>query len=76
MKAAENGSGFDGSNNQNSPVDRAVLVQSPMGPHDIVVTRILAKHPAQVSLSEHDQVVDAFPADRADQSLSVSVLPW
>jgi hypothetical protein len=76
MKAAENGSGFDGSNTWNSPVDRAVLVPSPMGPHAIVINRILAKHPAQVSLSEHDQVVDAFPADRADQSLSVSVLPW
>jgi hypothetical protein len=30
--------------------------------------------PAQMSLSEHDQVVDAFPSDRADESLCVPVL--
>ena len=29
-----------------------------------------------MSLSEHDQVVDTFPSDRADQSLCVPVLPW
>ena len=36
---------------------------------------ILAKDPAQVCLTEHDQVVDAFSSDRADQSLRVTVLP-
>jgi len=55
---------------------RTVLVQSPMGPHAIVVGGILAKDPAQVSLSEHNQVVEAFPPDRADQSLRIPVLPW
>jgi hypothetical protein len=34
------------------------------------------KDRAQMSLSEHDQVVDTFPSDRADQSLCVPVLPW
>jgi len=29
-----------------------------------------------VSLSKHDQEVDAFPSDRADQSLRVPILPW
>jgi hypothetical protein len=30
---------------------------------------------AQVLLAYHDNMVEAFPADRADQSLHVSVLP-
>ena len=30
----------------------------------------------QVSLSEHDQVVDALPSDRADQPFRKAVLPW
>jgi hypothetical protein len=47
-----------------------------MGPQAIVVGGILAKDPAQMSLSEHHQVVDTFPSDRADESLCVPVLPW
>jgi hypothetical protein len=42
-----------------------------MGPQAIIVGGILAKDPAQMSLSEHDQVVDTFPSDHADQSSSV-----
>ena len=35
----------------------------------------LAKDPAQMGLTEHDQVVETFPSDRADQSLRVPILP-
>jgi hypothetical protein len=42
-----------------------------MGPQAIIVGGILAKDPAQMSLSEHDQVVDTLPSDRAGQSSSV-----
>jgi len=42
-------------------MDGSILVQTPMGPHAIVECDILAKDPAQGSLSEHDQVVEAFP---------------
>jgi len=76
MKAAENKSGRDCSKALYSPMDKTVLVQGPMGPHAIVIGGILAKDPAQVSLSDHDQVVEAFPPDRADQSLHIPVLPW
>ena len=57
-------------------MDGGILVQSAMGPQAIIVGGIRAKDPAQMSLSEHDQVVDTFPSDRADQSLCVPVLPW
>jgi hypothetical protein len=76
MKAAENGSGCDCADALNSPMDGSILVQSPMGPYAVIVCGVLVKDPAQVSFSEHDQVVDAFPPDRADQSLRVPILPW
>ena len=30
----------------------------------------------KMPLAEHDNVVKAFPSDRADESFSKSVLPW
>jgi hypothetical protein len=57
-------------------MDWGILVQCAMGPQTIVISGILANDPAQMSLSEHDQVVDTLPSDRADQSLGVAVLPW
>jgi hypothetical protein len=51
----------------NRPMDGSILVQSAMGP----IAGMLAKEPAQVCLTEHDQVVHAFPPDPGDQSLRV-----
>jgi hypothetical protein len=76
MKTPEHGSGCDGAGPLNGAMNRTILVQSPMGAHAIVIGRILTKDPAQVSFAEHNQVVDAFPSDRADQSLRVPILPW
>jgi hypothetical protein len=47
-----------------------------MSPRAIVVVGIGAQHAAQMHLAEDDQVVQAFPPYRADQSLDVPVLPW
>ena len=33
------------------------------------------QHMSQVMLAEHNHMVEAFPADRADQALSIAVLP-
>jgi hypothetical protein len=33
------------------------------------------KNPAQIGLAEDDDVIEAFPADRADQSLRMPILP-
>jgi hypothetical protein len=56
-------------------MDWGVLAQSAVRPRFIIVGGTLAKDPAQVSLSEHDHVVNTFPSDRADQSLRIPVLP-
>ncbi len=54
---------------------RSVLVQRSMSPQLIVVRAICAQDAAQVRFTEHDGVVEAFPADRAYESFNVSILP-
>ena len=55
-------------------MDWGVLAQRAMCPRIIVVDGIATKRPAQMAFPEHDQVVDAFPSDRADQPLRLPIL--
>ena len=61
------------------PLDRtriwAVLLEREMGSCSVIVVNVRRKHPAQVALVEDDQVVQAFPPDRADDSFDVCILP-
>src|SRR5215475_1182824 len=41
----------------------------------VVVVDIARQHMPQMSLANHHDVVEAFSADRADQSFRISVLP-
>ena len=41
----------------------------------VVVAGVAGKDPAQMGLAEDDDVIEAFPTDRADQSLRMPVLP-
>jgi hypothetical protein len=66
MKPAENGSGCNGADALDRPMDGSIKAQCAMGPRIIVVDGIRAENPAQMAFPEHDQVVDAFPSDRAD----------
>jgi SAM domain (Sterile alpha motif) len=75
MKAAENRSRCNGAEPLNRPMNGSVLAQSPMSPRFIIVGGKLVKDPAQMGLTEHNQVVETFPSDRADQSLRVPILP-
>ena len=59
----------------NGSAARGVLVQREMGPEFVVVDRIRAEHLAQVRFAEHDEVIQSFPANRADQPLDMSILP-
>ena len=54
---------------------RRILPQGQMRPEFVVVAGVAGKDPAQMSLAEDDDVIKAFPADRADQSLRMPVLP-
>jgi polyisoprenoid-binding protein YceI len=41
----------------------------------VVISEVLAKNAAKVSLAKHDGVVETFPANRANEPLDVTVLP-
>jgi hypothetical protein len=42
----------------------------------IVIQHVRQEYVAQVSLAEDDDIIKAFPSDRADQPFSMSILPW
>ena len=42
----------------------------------VVVERIRLERPAQVGLTEHDNVIEAFSTNGADEPFNVTVLPW
>src|ERR1700733_14103025 len=56
-------------------MERGVLVQRSMGPRHIIIGGISAWDRGQVRFAKHDHVVETFAADRADESLNVSILP-
>ena len=54
---------------------RRVSGEGEVAPGVMVIPQIRPKDPAQVLLVEHDDVVEALPADRADHTLGVRILP-
>ena len=75
VKATEDRLPFDGAAVLNRAMEWGILVQGTMSPRFIIIGGICAQDPAQVRFTECDHVVQAFPADRANESLNVSVLP-
>jgi len=61
------------------PLDRSmarrIFVQEQMRSETVVTAGVGREGPAQLGLAEDDDVIEAFPADRADQSLHMPVLP-
>jgi hypothetical protein len=45
---------------------RGILVQAQMGPTPMIIGKIGLEQPVQVSLVEHNDVIQAFAADRTD----------
>ena len=58
-----------------TPEARRIFVQRQMGSDLVVVGGVSFEDPPQVPLAEHDDVVQALVADRADRALDVSVVP-
>ena len=54
---------------------RSILVQGQVRPKPVVVVGIFAQQFAQMALIDDDQMIQAFPSDRSDQALNISVLP-
>ena len=67
------------SNKLTEPVDRPmvrrIFVQGQMCSAFVVIAGVDRKDPAQMALAEDDGMIEALPADRADQSLRMPVLP-
>jgi hypothetical protein len=75
MKAAEDRLSSELAEPSNRPMARRILVQGQMRSDSVVIAGVGRKDPAQMGLAEDDDVIEAFPADRADQSLRMTVLP-
>ena len=52
-----------------------VLVEREMRSGSVVVVQVASQDPPQVTLAENDDVIQAFPTDRADDPLDVRILP-
>ena len=51
------------------------LASDKMRPDIVVIVAVGPEDPAQMGFAEDDDVIEAFPADRADQPLRMPVLP-
>src|ERR1700726_3097012 len=47
-----------------------------MRPYLVVIFHVRQQYMTEVSLAEHNNVVQALPSDRTDQPFGISVLPW
>jgi hypothetical protein len=47
-----------------------------MGPSAVVILHIQKEHVAQVPLAKDDDLIKAFPPDRANQPFRMAILPW
>ena len=54
---------------------RRIFIQRQMRSKFVVVSGVGRKDPSQMGLAEDDDVIEAFPVDRADQSLRLPALP-
>ena len=57
------------------PMVRRIFVQGQMCSAFVVIAGVGRKDPAQMALAEDDGMIETLPADRADQSLRMPVLP-
>ena len=74
MKATENWLRSEPAETLDLPMAWRILAQGQMGSQFVVIGGVGREDPAQVGLAEDDDVIEALPADRADQPLRMSVL--
>src|SRR6266851_3282870 len=73
MKAAEDRLSSELAEPLDGPMARRILFQGQMRSEFVVIAGVSRKDPAQVGL-EDDDVIEALPADRANQPLRMPVL--
>jgi hypothetical protein len=75
VKSAQDRSYSDPTKSLNGTTGRGILAKCQMCPDIVVVGGIGSEDPTQVDFAEDDDVIEAFPTDRADEPLRVPVLP-
>ena len=75
MKSAEDRPSGDLSEPVDRSMTRRIFVQGQMCSAFVVIAGVGGENPAQMGLAEDDDLIEAFAANRADQSLCVHVLP-
>jgi hypothetical protein len=75
MKSAKNRPRGELAESLDRPTDRRIFVQRQMRSEFVVIAGVSAKDSTQVGVAKDDDMVEAFPADRADKSLRMPVLP-
>ena len=75
MKSAEDRPRCDLAMSVDRPMGRRILVQGQMRSEFVVIAGAGRKNLAQMGFAEDDDVIEAFPADRADEPLRMPVLP-
>jgi hypothetical protein len=56
--------------------ERRILLQREMCAGAIIIFHVRQQQVAEAAFAEHDNVVEAFPSDRTDQSFGIPDLPW
>ena len=75
MKSAEDRPRGELAKPLDRPMARRILVQGQMRSEPVIIAGVGRKDLAQMGFAEDDDVIEAFPADRADQSLRMPILP-
>jgi hypothetical protein len=75
MKSAEDRLSGDLANPLDRPMGRRIFIQGQMRSEFIVIAGVVSEDSTQMGIAEDDDVIEAFPADRANQPLRMPVLP-
>ena len=55
---------------------RRILTQREMRPDPVVIGSVIVQNATHLRFVEHDEVIEAFAPNRADEALDVAVVPW
>src|SRR5512135_919489 len=75
MHAAQYGDRDDATDGLNRAADGCVFAQREMRANAIIIGGVSGQDSAQMCLAEYDDMVEAFPSDRADHPFNAAILP-
>ena len=75
MEPAENWPCGELAESLDRAMGRRIFIQGQLRSEFIVIAGVVSEDSTQIGVAEDDDVIEAFTADRADQSLRMPVLP-